>query len=203
MCLQVVRLVLQTLRRADLSRARRARLGAFPHGPCPSQSARRSSQSWLRMRSGRAGPLMAARTSTLPRPSWMSTRSTISRWVFHVFSACLLWVQSIFLLSLQPSRNPMPNTTFMNALHLAWLPTSCLVRCSTTYRVSASCFEQAASMSCCLNASGCSHYCIISPQGGCMLQVIVSEQGGPEETFLVRIKWAATVDIKSLTQFVA
>ncbi|DBA92483.1 TPA: hypothetical protein ACH3X1_002716 [Trebouxia sp. C0004] len=34
-------------------------------------------------------------------------------------------------------------------------------------------------------------------------KVIVSEPGGPEETFLVRVKWAATVDIRSLTQFVA
>ena len=51
----------------------------------------------------------------------------------------------------------------------------------------------------CLNAN---HH-IINLLSGCMSQVIVSEQGGPEETFLVRIKWAATVDIRSLTQFVA
>lgn len=47
------------------------------------------------------------------------------------------------------------------------------------------------------------HTIALNPQGGFMLQVIVSEPGGPEETFLVRIKWAATVDIRSLTQFVA
>ena len=34
-------------------------------------------------------------------------------------------------------------------------------------------------------------------------QVKVQEPGGPEENFNVTIKWAATVDIRSLTQFVS
>ena len=32
---------------------------------------------------------------------------------------------------------------------------------------------------------------------------MVSEGGGPEERFVIMVKWAATVDIKALTQFVA
>ena len=35
------------------------------------------------------------------------------------------------------------------------------------------------------------------------LQVKVQEPGGPEETYHVTCKWAATVDIRNLTQFVA
>lgn len=35
------------------------------------------------------------------------------------------------------------------------------------------------------------------------VQVKVQEPGGPEETYHVTCKWAATVDIKALTQFVA
>ena len=35
------------------------------------------------------------------------------------------------------------------------------------------------------------------------LQVKVQEPGGPEEMYHVTCKWAATVDIKALTQFVA
>ena len=202
MCLQVARLVPQTLKRADPSLVRRARLGASPHGPCPSQSARRSSQSWLRMRSGKAGPLMAARTSTLPRLSWISTRSTTSRWVLHrsACSAQLLWEQSIFLMILATCQKP--NARYHCHERLA----SCMVAL-----VLLSPLQCHIKSVCVMLSKGCLY--VVMPEcqwlliplhhQPIMLQVIVSEQGGPEETFLVRIKWAATVDIRSLTQFVA
>lgn len=35
-----------------------------------------------------------------------------------------------------------------------------------------------------------------------VLQCQVSEGGGPEERFVVVVKWAATVDIRALSQFI-
>ena len=53
-------------------------------------------------------------------------------------------------------------------------------------------------IACHIRTASCSHAFHVV----CILQVKVQESGGPEEIFNVVCKWAATVDIRSLNQYI-